>query len=211
MTSLGTGGNEMPINHIEIFIHCNDIEVKPSQHIEENNMEYSQITQRLLAAVCGAKKGLVLVTLLMMGVEILNEDITIILLAGLAGLVAGACILAIEEFVSVDTQLEIEVAQMKVHDNKHKEVENDDEGLNPFQASIASAIGYSIGAAVPMLAAVFIRDCKMRMLVVAVAMLALLVFGGIGVVLGKSKTPVRRTWDQNDDWRLDDYGYYFWL
>jgi len=101
---------------------------------------------------------------------------------------------------------------MKVHNNKHKGVEEDDKQLNPFQASIASAIGFSIGAVVSMLAAVFVWDYKIRLLVFAVPILALLVFGGVGIVLGKSKTPVRRTYDRDSaDWRLDDYGYYFWL
>ncbi|TKY59540.1 Vacuolar iron transporter-like 4 [Spatholobus suberectus] len=211
MASLGTSSNEMPINHIEIPIHSNDIEAKPSQDTDQNHIEYSQRAQWLQAAVLGAKNGLVSVTLLIMGVEALNEDITTMLLTGFAGLVAGACSVAIDEFLSVDTRLNTEEAQMKVHTNKHKEVEEVDKLLNPFQGSIASTIGFSIGAVVPLLATVFISDYKIRLLVVvAVTILALLVFGGVGVVLGKSKTPVRRTCD-SADWRLDDYGYYFWL
>ncbi|KAG5029122.1 hypothetical protein JHK87_012636 [Glycine soja] len=181
-------------------------EAKRSQDIAENNIDYSQRAQWLREAVFGAKNGLVLINLLMVGVEALNEDIIIMLLAGFAGLVVGACSMAIEEF------LDTEVAQMKVHNNKHKGVEEDDKQLNPFQASIASAIGFSIGAVVSMLAAVFVWDYKIRLLVFAVPILALLVFGGVGIVLGKSKTPVRRTYDRDSaDWRLDDYGYYFWL
>ncbi|KAL5174971.1 Nodulin-21 [Glycine soja] len=210
MASLGTSSNEMSIDHIEILIiHSNDIEAKPSQYIEENNIEYCQRAQ-WLGAVFGAKNGLVLITLLMMAVEALNEDITTMLLAGFAGLVVGASGMAIEEYVCA--QLDTEVAEMKVHNNKHKEVEEDDEQLNPFQASITSAIGFSVGAAVSVLAAVFIRDYKIRLLVFAVSILAFFVFGGVGTVLGESKTPVRRTCDcDSADWRLDDYGYYFWL
>ena len=99
MASLGTSSNEMSIDHIEILIiHSNDIEAKPSQYIEENNIEYCQ-AQWLREAVFGAKNGLVLINLLMVGVEALNEDIIIMLLAGFAGLVVGACSMAIEEFV----------------------------------------------------------------------------------------------------------------
>ncbi|CAJ1935978.1 unnamed protein product [Sphenostylis stenocarpa] len=206
MASLGTSSNEMPINHIEILIHSNDIEAKPNQEMEENNIENSQREQWLGAAVFGVKTGLALTTLLMMAVEALNEDIIAMLLAGFSGLVAGAWSMQIKAFVSVDT----EVAQMKVHHINHKEVDEDDRLLNPFQASLASALGFSIGVMVPLLAAVFIRDYKIRLLVISVAILALLVFGGIGAVLGKSKTPVRRTSDSGD-WRLDDYGYYIWL
>ena len=100
MASLGTSSNEMSIDHIEILIiHSNDIEAKPSQYIEENNIDYSQRAQWLREAVFGAKNGLVLINLLMVGVEALNEDIIIMLLAGFAGLVVGACSMAIEEFV----------------------------------------------------------------------------------------------------------------
>ncbi|XP_020222242.1 vacuolar iron transporter homolog 4 [Cajanus cajan] len=212
MSSLGTSSNEMPINHIEIPINSNDIEAKPGQDIEENNIENSQMSQWLLAAVLGARNGLISVTLVMVAVEALNEDIKTMLLAGFAGLVAGACSMPVEEFVSVDTMLDTEVAQMKVQYNKQGEVEEDDKILNPFHASIASTIGFSIGAMVPMLSAVFVRDYKIRVVVVvAVAILAWLVYRGVRVVIAKSKTRLRRTWNQSTDWRLDDYSYYFWL
>ncbi|KAG5076913.1 hypothetical protein JHK82_055608 [Glycine max] len=63
---------------------------------------------------------------------------------------------------------------------------------NPFQAALASALTFSVGVLVPPIAAVFIRNHKIRMGVVAAAVsLALLVFGGVGAVLGK--TPVTRS------------------
>ncbi|KAG4906951.1 hypothetical protein JHK86_055435 [Glycine max] len=63
---------------------------------------------------------------------------------------------------------------------------------NPFQAALASALAFSVGVLVPPIAAVFIRNHKIRMGVVAAAVsLALLVFGGVGAVLGK--TPVTRS------------------
>ncbi|GFY89310.1 vacuolar iron transporter (VIT) family protein [Actinidia rufa] len=80
------------------------------------------------------------------------------------GLVAGACSMAIGEFVSVYSQLDIE-------------------------AAIASALAFTLGAIVPLLAAAFIRDHKVRLGVVVVAVsVALVVFGGVGAVLGR--TPV---------------------
>ncbi|KAF2612102.1 hypothetical protein F2Q70_00010389 [Brassica cretica] len=58
---------------------------------------------------------------------------------------------------------------------------------NPGQAALASALAFSVGAAMPLLAAVFIENHKVRMAVVAiVATLALLVFGVTGAVLGKT-------------------------
>lgn len=48
-------------------------------------------------------------------------------------------------------------------------------------------MAFSVGAAVPLLSAVFIENHKVRMAVVAiVATLALLVFGVTGAVLGKT-------------------------
>ena len=49
----------------------------------------------------------------MMGVGAVKHDIKAMILSGFAGLVAGACSMAIGEFVSVYSQLDIEVAQRK--------------------------------------------------------------------------------------------------
>lgn len=192
-------------NHIEIPIgHAIGMELpKPPSHQESTTTDYSQRAQWLRAAVLGANDGLVSVASLMMGVGAVKEDITAMLLAGFAGLVAGACSMAIGEFVSVYTQYDIEMAQIKRQrresstSNNNYNNNNDDEEArqreklpNPFQAALASALAFSVGALVPLLAAVFIRDHKIRLgVVVAVASLALLVFGGVGAVLGK--TPVR--------------------
>ena len=39
---------------------------------------------------------------------------------------------------------------------------------NPFQAALASALAFSVGAVIPLLAAAFIRNYKIRLVVVAV-------------------------------------------
>ena len=63
---------------------------------------------------------------------------------------------------------------------------------NPAQAAFASALVFSVGGVLPLLAAAFIREHRARLgLVVAVASLALAVFGVIGAKLGR--TPVRRS------------------
>ncbi|RZC12123.1 Vacuolar iron transporter-like 4 [Glycine soja] len=136
--------------------------VEPIQS-EESDIYYSQRAQWLRAAVLGANDGLVSVSSLMMGV--------------------GA--------------YDIEKTQLK----REREA-NNNRGVNeearrgklpnPFQAALASAFAFSVGALVPMLATVFIRSHKVRMGVVAAAVsLASLVFGGAGAVLGK--TPVTRS------------------
>ncbi|XP_014490056.1 vacuolar iron transporter homolog 4-like [Vigna radiata var. radiata] len=191
MANLGARTNGISSNQVEIPIHANGVESKPS---EESNIDYSQRAQWLRAAVLGANDGLVSVASLMMGVGAVKKDISAMLVAGFAGLVAGACSMAIGEFVSVYTQYDIEVTQLK----REREAANNNgeaqrEKLpNPFQAAMASALAFSVGALVPMLAAVFIRNHKIRMGVIGGAVsLALLVFGVIGAVLGK--TPVKKS------------------
>ncbi|KAL2343727.1 hypothetical protein Fmac_005012 [Flemingia macrophylla] len=198
MANLGARTNGTSQNHIEIPIHANGVDLKTSQGVEESNVNYSQRAQWLRAAVLGANDGLVSVASLMIGVGAVKEDISVMLVTGFAGLVAGACSMAIGEFVSVYTQYDIEKAQLKrerreSNNNRGVNEEAQKEKLpNPFQAALASALAFSVGAVVPLLAAVFIRSHKIRMVVVAVAAsLALLVFGVVGAVLGK--TPVTRS------------------
>ncbi|KAA8545561.1 hypothetical protein F0562_020345 [Nyssa sinensis] len=107
------------------------------------------------------------------------------------GLFAGACSMAIGEFVSVYSQLDIEVAQMEREKRMgESEGETEKEQLpNPMQAATASALAFSLGAIVPLLAAAFVGDHKVRLgVVVAAVSLALVGFGGVGAVLGR--TPV---------------------
>lgn len=159
---------------------------------KEENFDYSQRSQWLRAAVLGANDGLVSIASLMMGVGAVKEDVKVMFLTGFAGLVAGACSMAIGEFVSVYSQLEIELAQikreteMKNFNTEETLKEKDDEELpNPVKAALASALAFTVGAIVPLLAAAFIEDHKVRMIaVIAAVSLALVGFGGAGAVLG---------------------------
>ncbi|CAN0921562.1 Vacuolar iron transporter homolog 4 [Linum grandiflorum] len=128
----------------------------------------------------------------MMGVGAVRQDIKAMILTGFAGLIAGACSMAIGEFVSVYSQYDIEVAQMK-RDNERgsafgEEGEEEKESLpNPMQAAAASGLAFSLGAMVPLLAASFIKPYRVRLgAIVAAVSLALVVFGWIGAVLGKA-------------------------
>ncbi|EOA31415.1 hypothetical protein CARUB_v10014595mg [Capsella rubella] len=169
---------------------------KSRPRAEKEEVDYMQRAQWLRAALLGANDGLVTVASLMMGVGSIKEDVKAMLLVGFAGLVAGACSMAIGEFVSVCTQRDIETAQMKRNiENKtslsaidEQEEEEKNERLpNPGQAAIASALAFSVGAAMPLLSAVIIENHKVRMVVVAVvATIALIVFGVTGAVLGKT-------------------------
>ncbi|XP_071716583.1 vacuolar iron transporter homolog 4-like [Rutidosis leptorrhynchoides] len=149
------------------------------------NFDYLQRGQWLRAAVLGATDGLVSVASLMMGVGAVKHDVRAMIITGFAGLVAGACSMAIGEFVSISSQRDVEVAQMKrggYNDESQK-----DSLPNPVQAAAASAIAFMFGAIIPVLAAAFIVDHKVRLgVVVAAVSLALVVFGWIGAVLGRS-------------------------
>ncbi|KAM7257001.1 hypothetical protein ACFE04_012742 [Oxalis oulophora] len=76
---------------------------------------------------------------------------------------------------------------------KHDGIEDGEEISlpNPLQAAAASALAFSVGAMVPLLAASFIRDYKVRLgVVVAAVTLALVIFGWLGAILGKA-SPVK--------------------
>ncbi|KAJ0973330.1 hypothetical protein J5N97_021289 [Dioscorea zingiberensis] len=164
---------------------------------EEVEVNYSQRAQWLRAAVLGANDGLVSTASLMMGVGAVKDDSKAMLISGFAGLVAGACSMAIGEFVSVYSQVDIEVAEKK----RSKDTGggggggggvNEEQLPSPVQAAVASAMAFSVGAVVPLLAAGFITRHSVRLgVVAAAASLALVVFGWIGAVLGRA--PVVRS------------------
>ncbi|CAD5324779.1 unnamed protein product [Arabidopsis thaliana] len=151
---------------------------------QETTFDYSKRAQWLRAAVLGANDGLVSTASLMMGIGAVKQDVRIMLLTGFAGLVAGACSMAIGEFISVYSQYDIEVAQMK----RESGGETNNEKLpSPTQAAIASALAFSVGAIVPLLAAAFVKEYKVRIgVIVAAVTLALVMFGWLGAVLGKA-------------------------
>lgn len=168
----------------------------------EPEFDYSKRSQWLRAAVLGANDGLVSTASLMMGVGSVKQDLKAMILTGFAGLVAGACSMAIGEFVSVYSQLDIELAQMKRDKegaadgqmDKGGDGDNGEEEClpNPLQAASASALSFSVGAMVPLLAASFIRSYRARLgAVIAAVTVALVAFGWIGAVLGKA--PILRS------------------
>ncbi|CAH8357258.1 unnamed protein product [Eruca vesicaria subsp. sativa] len=151
---------------------------------QEKAFDYSKRAQWLRAAVLGANDGLVSTASLMMGVGAVKPDVKTMILTGFAGLVAGALSMAIGEFVSVYSQYDIEVAQMKRDNGGEVEKEK---LPSPMQAAAASSFAFSIGAAVPLLAAAFVKTYELRIgVIVAAVTLALVIFGWLGAVLGKA-------------------------
>jgi hypothetical protein len=105
----------------------------------------------------GANDGLVSVASLMIGVSAATNAGKTMLVSGLAGLVAGACSMAIGEFVSVYVQYYIEVSQIRRDGPKTKD--KDKENLpSPTRAALASAVAFAVGALVPLLAGGFLRQ-----------------------------------------------------
>ncbi|CAN8312772.1 unnamed protein product [Cochlearia groenlandica] len=152
---------------------------------QEHAFDYSKRAQWLRAAVLGANDGLVSTASLMMGVGAVKQDVKTMILTGFAGLVAGACSMAIGEFVSVYSQYDIEVAQMK-RESGGGEIEKE-KLPSPTQAATASALAFSLGAIVPLLAAAFVKEYQVRIgVIVAAVTLALVMFGWLGAVLGKA-------------------------
>ncbi|XP_043690809.1 vacuolar iron transporter homolog 4-like [Telopea speciosissima] len=177
----------------------NDIEGQIGQK-PKVEIDYLQRAQWLRAAVLGASDGLVSTASLMIGVGAVSSDVKSMIISGFAGMVAGACSMAIGEFVSVYSQRDIEVSQMKrENENRIKngdlsdEDERNKEKLpNPLQAAGVSALSFMIGAAVPLLSASFIQVYGVRLgVVIALSSLALVIFGWVGAVLGKA--PVKRS------------------
>ncbi len=92
----------------------------------------------LRAAVLGANDGIVSVAGIVMGVAGATANSKTILVAGTAGLVAGALSMAAGEYVSVSTQRDTELALL---DKERRELEEDPEGELVELADIYRAKG----------------------------------------------------------------------
>ena len=87
-----------------------DAQLGPHDDEPHDNADTSSLLNWLRAAVLGANDGIVSVAGLVMGVAGATTDRHTILVAGLAGLVAGALSMAAGEYVSVSTQRDTERA-----------------------------------------------------------------------------------------------------
>jgi len=87
-----------------------DAELGPHEDEPHDNGDASALLNWLRAAVLGANDGIVSVAGLVMGVAGATPERKTILVAGLAGLVAGALSMAAGEYVSVSTQRDTERA-----------------------------------------------------------------------------------------------------
>ncbi|KAM0835415.1 hypothetical protein ACQ4PT_062942 [Festuca glaucescens] len=71
---------------------------------DDSDVDFAGRANWLRAAVLGANDGLVSTASLMLGVSAVKHDVRAMVVSGFAGLLAGACSMAIGEYVSVCSQ-----------------------------------------------------------------------------------------------------------
>jgi VIT1/CCC1 family predicted Fe2+/Mn2+ transporter len=98
----------------------------------------------LRAAVLGANDGILSTSSLVLGVAAAHATHSSVMVAGVAGLVAGAMSMAAGEYVSVHSQADTENADLKI---EHEELKTDDKGEHKELAAIYVARGLDPGLA----------------------------------------------------------------
>lgn len=166
----------------------------------------------LRAAVLGANDGIVSTASLIVGVAAAAASKGEVVVAGMAGLVAGAMSMAAGEYVSVSSQADTDAehaelvgiyiergldralaeqvaSQLAVSDRLGTHA-RDELGISamttarPIQAALTSAATFSVGAAMPMLVAVFVPLQINIAVVSAASLLFLALLGAIGARAG---------------------------
>ena len=182
----------------------------------------------LRAAVLGANDGIISTASLVVGVAAASNSPTEVLVAGVAGLVAGATAMAAGEYVSVSSQADTEAADLarerrELVEQPAAELDEltqiyivrgvepvlarqvaeqltakdafaaharDELGLSahmvarPVQAALTSAATFSVGAALPVLIAVFSQLARLPWMVSGGSLIALAILGAVGAQTG---------------------------
>ena len=188
----------------------------------------SHRTGWLRAAVLGANDGLVSTASLLVGVASAHTAHEGVVLAGVAGLVAGAMAMAAGEYVSVSSQADTEKADLALeqkgldedHEAEREELAEiyvergldaelarevarqlmahdalgaharDEIGISeiltarPLQAAFASAASFVIGAAMPLVSAVFAPEAYLGPMVAGTSVVFLAILGAIAARAG---------------------------
>ncbi|MGZ4778503.1 MAG: VIT1/CCC1 transporter family protein [Thermoanaerobaculia bacterium] len=181
----------------------------------------------LRAAVLGANDGIVSTASLVVGIAAAGAARKDVLLAGIAGLVAGAFSMASGEYVSVSSQRDTEEAslaleraelatqpiaeeqelagiyekrgldpelassvakQLMAHDalGAHARDElglSDDLAARPLQAAVASALSFSVGAALPIITVLIAPSAHVSLTVAGVSLVCL---AGLGAMAARA-------------------------
>lgn len=185
----------------------------------------------LRAAVLGANDGIVSTASLVIGVAAANANHNGVLVAAVAGLVAGAMSMATGEYVSVASQADTETAALAeerkelAHDTDAERRElaaiyvrrgldlslarqvaeqlmkrdalgahaQDELGISeitaarPLQAAGASALSFSVGAALPLTVVLLYAGTYLAPAVAMAALAALAILGGLAAYTGGAK------------------------
>src|SRR6185436_15849625 len=146
----------------------------------------------LRAAVLGANDGIVSTASLIVGVATATPTPNAILIAGVAGLVAGAMSMAAGEYVSVSSQSDAEQADLareRKELTENAELELDElaqiyvkRGLDPslarpVQAALTSAATFSAGATLPLLMVVVSPPTMLVPIVAGISLCSLMLLG----------------------------------
>ncbi|MES2631208.1 MAG: VIT family protein [Patescibacteria group bacterium] len=133
----------------------------------QKNQSLNARSNWLRAAVLGSNDGIVSIAGLVVGVAAVTDDKSLILIAGIAGILAGAISMAAGEYISVSTQRDMEKnvvdKERAQHKNAHKDFNfrahvltehgvDPDEYTSPWHAAIASAASFFVGSLIPMIA-----------------------------------------------------------
>jgi vacuolar iron transporter family protein len=182
----------------------------------------------LRAAVMGANDGIVSTASLIVGVAAAASTKQEVIVAGVAGLVAGALSMAAGEYVSVSSQADTEAADLarerreqidqpefelaeltQIYQQRGLDaelagkvavalMEHDAEGAHardelglgealrarPLMAALASSLTFSVGAALPLIAALMLPLQSMPLWVSLAALVALMFLGAVGAKVG---------------------------
>ncbi|MGH1471994.1 MAG: VIT1/CCC1 transporter family protein [Cellvibrionaceae bacterium] len=188
----------------------------------------------LRAAVMGANDGIVSTASLIIGVAAASTSHEGVLLAGLAGLVAGAMSMAAGEYVSVSSQADTEAADLAMekksletdYEFEKKELAaiyegrgleaklayqvagqlmehdalgahaRDEIGISetltakPIQAAASSAVTFTLGAALPLLATWFVERDQIIPVVAVLSLIFLAILGGLAARAGGASMTV---------------------
>ncbi|MBC7459534.1 VIT1/CCC1 transporter family protein [Candidatus Saccharibacteria bacterium] len=115
----------------------------PSQRPFRDTQQVSARSNWLRAAVLGSNDGIVSIAGLVVGVAGVTDSKSIILTAGIAGIIAGAVSMAAGEYMSVSTQRDIEKEALKLDSHNL---------TSPWRAAIASMSAFLIGSIIPLVA-----------------------------------------------------------
>jgi vacuolar iron transporter family protein len=188
----------------------------------------------LRAAVLGANDGILSTASLMLGVAAAHATHKNVLVAGVAGLTAGAMSMAAGEYVSVHSQADTEQAELELErteltaddGGEHQELAaiyiarglepalakqvaeqlmahdalgahaRDELGISetlsarPLQAALASASGFAVGAAMPLLVTALAQESRLVPLVSGTSLVFLALLGGLAARAGRAGVTV---------------------